>query len=119
VLLVEDEGAVALLIEDLLEDLGCKLAASVGALPQAYECLDSLEFDLAVLDVNVAGETSFDLARALVQRGTPFIFSTGYGTSSLPTDLSGQAVLTKPFGPEQLRRTVEQALDGTSFSTRF
>jgi CheY-like chemotaxis protein len=111
VLVVEDEGAVALLIEDLLEDLGCKLVASVPALEQAFEALDSVEFDLALLDVNLGGESSFDLARTLVRRGTPFVFSTGYGNSNLPPDLSRQPVLSKPFTPDQLRRAVEQAAD--------
>jgi CheY-like chemotaxis protein len=109
-LIVEDEGAVALLIEDLLEELGCELAASVAGLEQAFQILDSDRFDFAVLDVNLGGQNSFDLARALIRRGTPFIFSTGYGNSSLPVDLSDQPVLTKPFAPEQLRRALEQAL---------
>jgi CheY-like chemotaxis protein len=110
VLVVEDEGAVALLIEDLLEDLGCELAASVAGLEQAFQILDTVRFDFAFLDVNLAGRNSFDLARALVRRGTPFVFSTGYGNSSLPADLSEQPVLNKPFTPDQLRRAVEQAL---------
>jgi len=109
VLVVEDEGAVALLIEDLLEDLGCEVAASVAGLEQAFRILDSVRFDLAFLDVNLGGENSFDLARTLIRRGIPFIFSTGYGSSSLPVDLANQPLLTKPFAPEQLRRALEQA----------
>jgi CheY-like chemotaxis protein len=110
VLVVEDEGPVALLIEDLLEDLGFELAGSVAGLEQAFQILGSSPFDFAVLDVNLGGVKSFDFARALIRKGTPFIFSTGYGNSSLPADLCTQPVLTKPFSSEQLRRAVEQAL---------
>jgi CheY-like chemotaxis protein len=97
VLLVEDEGGVALLIEDMLEDLGCEVVASAANLSRAYEALQSQPLDLVVLDVNVAGETSFDFARMLVERGVPFVFSTGYGGGGLPADLQSQPVLAKPF----------------------
>lgn len=109
VLIVEDEGAVALMLEDLLEDLAFIVAASFPRLAPAWAALDAIAFDFAVLDVNVAGEMSFDFARALIQRGIPFVFSTGYGTGSLPADLQGAVVLTKPFGPPAVLAAVKSA----------
>lgn len=103
VLIVEDEGLVALMLEDLLEELGCVVAASVARLEAAWSAIEAARFELAVLDVNVAGETSFNLARELVQRGVPFVFSTGYGAAGLPADLQNQRVLTKPFDRDALR----------------
>ncbi|GGC69794.1 response regulator [Siccirubricoccus deserti] len=110
VLLVEDEGGVALLIEDMLEELGCVMVASAARLGRAYEAVQSKVLDLVVLDVNVAGETSFDFARMLVARGTPFVFSTGYGVGGLPVDLQNQLVLAKPFSLSDLRRSIKAAL---------
>lgn len=110
VLLVEDEGSVALLIEDMLEELGCELAASAAHLASAYEAAQSLPLDLAVLDVNVAGEPSFDLARTLAARGVPVMFSTGYGSGGLPSDLEGRPVLAKPFKLADLRRLIAATL---------
>ncbi|MFC4726919.1 response regulator [Coralloluteibacterium thermophilus] len=106
VLLVEDEGGVALLIEGMLEELGCEMVASVARLARAYEAVQAQPPDAVVLDVNVAGEVSFDFARLLVARGIPFLFSTGYGVSGLPADLRSHAVLAKPFKLSELHRSL-------------
>jgi CheY-like chemotaxis protein len=112
VLIVEDEGIVALMLEDQLEELGYVVAASLARLGPAWEQLEAGSFDFAVLDVNVAGETSFDFALALAERGIPFVFSTGYGTGGLPPDLQDHEVLTKPFAPEALREAIATARGG-------
>lgn len=106
VLLVEDEGGVALLIEDMLEQLGHEVIASVAHLSRAQRAIETATPDLAVLDVNVAGETSFDLARRLASLGIPFLFSTGYGDSGLPADLQDRPVLAKPFTLADLRNAI-------------
>lgn len=111
VLLVEDEGGVALLLEDMLEELGCEVAASVARISRALEAVRSQSFDFAVLDVNVGGETSFDLARMLLERGTPVVFSTGYGATGLPADLASCPVVTKPFTLESLHRKIRECMD--------
>lgn len=110
VLLVEDEGGVALLIEDMLEDLGCEVVASAARLSRAYEALQSQPLDLVVLDVNVAGEASFDFARLLVERGIPFVFSTGYGGGGLPADFQNRPVLAKPFKLSDLHHVIAATL---------
>jgi CheY-like chemotaxis protein len=110
VVIVEDEGAVALMLEDLLEDLGFVVAGSFARLAAAFAAIDSVPFDFAVLDINVAGETSFELARVLGERGIPFVFSTGYGTTGLPPDLQDRHVLTKPFSAADLKEAVQSAL---------
>lgn len=110
ILVVEDEGAVALLIEEMLEDLGCKVAASVARLSRAEEAVRSTAVDCALLDVNLAGETSFDLARDLIRQAIPVVFSTGYGNVGLPPDLQDHPVVTKPFSPADLERAITQVL---------
>jgi CheY-like chemotaxis protein len=112
VLLVEDEGGVALLIEDMLDDLGCEVVASAARLSRAYEALKSQQPEFVVLDVNVAGETSFDFARMLVRSGIPFVFSTGYGVGGLPVDLQNQPVLAKPFKLSDLHHVIAARLTG-------
>jgi two-component SAPR family response regulator len=106
VLLVEDEGGVALMIEDMLKELGCELAASVARLAGAFEALDSTQLDFVILDVNVANELSFDFARTLVARGIPFVFSTGYGHGCLPADLQDRPVVAKPYRLGQLHQAI-------------
>jgi CheY-like chemotaxis protein len=59
VLLVEDEGLVALMIEDMLEELGLKVVASAAHVTKACELATRATFDLALLDVNLAGKFVF------------------------------------------------------------
>lgn len=81
IILVEDESLVALMMEDLLVDLGCEVVASFGALSPALEWLERNRDlpDGALLDVNLGGEKVYPLALALEACGVPFVFATGYG----------------------------------------
>lgn len=112
VLVVEDEFLVAMDIENMLEQLGCQVVASVPRLLKALEVASSLDFDLAVLDINLAGEVVYPLAHRLAQRGTPFLFTTGYSTSSLPSELSDRPLLRKPVTLSGLKKTVALARTG-------
>ncbi|KQW70680.1 hypothetical protein ASE17_17550 [Phenylobacterium sp. Root77] len=104
VVLVEDEPLVAMMMEDLLADLGCEVAASFGSLAPAMAWLDRQDPlpDGAVLDVNLGGgETVFPLAEALRARGVPFVFATGYGV--LPSDgYPDTPLIRKPVDQDQL-----------------
>jgi CheY-like chemotaxis protein len=103
-LVVEDEGSVAWLIEGMLEELGCEVAASVVTLAEALAAATDKSFDFAVLDVNLAGELVFPVAELLQRRQLPFLFSTGYGRMGVPATFRGCEVLNKPFGIEELKR---------------
>ncbi len=106
VLVVEDEGSVALLIEGMLEDLGCEIAASVATLGKALHAAKTETLDFAVLDVNLAGELVFPVAEILKGRRLPFIFSTGYGRVGVPETFKDCEVLNKPYTIEDLRTTL-------------
>lgn len=110
ILIVEDEGTVAFLLEEMLEELGCEVAASAARVSRAEEAIRSTAVDLALLDVNLGGETSFDLARDLIRRAIPLVFSTGYGNGGLPPDLQGRPVLTKPFTSADLQQAMAEVL---------
>ncbi len=96
VLVVEDEGLIALLMEDMLGELGCEteVATSVS---EALSWLDGGGSpDAALLDVNLAGETVLPVAEALAARGAPFAFATGYGEAPDPR-FRDAPLLTKPI----------------------
>jgi CheY-like chemotaxis protein len=103
-LVVEDEGSVAWLIEGMLEELGCEVAASVVTLAEALAAATDKSFDFAVLDVNLAGELVFPVAELLQRRQLPFLFSTGYGRMGVPATFRSYEVLNKPFGIDELKR---------------
>ena len=108
VLLVEDEGLVAMLMEAMLEDVGCRVAATAARLEQAVTLAAAGDFDLAVLDVNLAGKLSYPVAEALRERGIPFLFATGYGAAGLPAALRDAPVLVKPVEPAALMAAVRR-----------
>ena len=110
VLVVEDEGGVALLIEQMLEDLGCEVAASVATLAKAMKAARGDTFDFALLDVNLDGELVFPVAEILKVRQRPFIFSTGYGRMGVPEEFKDCEVLNKPFTIEELRKKLQLML---------
>jgi two-component SAPR family response regulator len=112
VLVVEDETMVALDIESMLEELGCVVVASVPRLLKALGLAASLDIDLAVLDINLAGEVVYPLAFRLVARGIPFLFPTGYSTATLPPDLRDRPLVRKPVALDGLRKAVGQARTG-------
>ena len=97
VLIVEDEGIVAMYIEDVLTEIGCDIVATAARLEDALQKAEALEFDVAMLDVNLAGELSYPVAVALRHREIPFLFATGYGAVAIPQELEGAPLLTKPF----------------------
>lgn len=111
VLVVEDEGAIALLIEDMLEDLGCEIVASASRLPEACSVAATAEIDLALLDVNLDGQLVFPAAKILRQRQIPFVFSTGYGSQGVPGEFTGRPVLGKPFSMIELQNAIACALN--------
>ncbi|MCM2458962.1 response regulator [Pseudomonas sp. CG7] len=110
VLVVEDEGAIALLIEEMLEEFECEVVASVARLAKACEIARSVQVDLAILDVNLAGERVFPVAEILRGRHIPFLFSTGYGASGLPAEYAGCPVLHKPFSQNELQQKMAVTL---------
>jgi DNA-binding NtrC family response regulator len=112
VLLVEDETLVAMLLEDMIADLGGTVLRSASRVARALELAQdpSLTFDLAVLDVNLAGEEAFPIAAALAERGVPFAFSTGYGNAGLPDAWRSRPTLQKPFTQDQVTTVLVHAL---------
>ncbi len=113
VLIVEDEGAVALLIEDMLLDLGCDIAGSAADLDAACRLASSESLDLALLDLNLAGSSSLPVAEILRRRGIPLVFSTGYGVGSLPAEFQSYPTLAKPYVLSALQAKILLALGRT------
>ena len=108
VLVVEDEVTVALLIEDMVNELAYEVAGIVSRLDDAMRLLDSETFDLAMLDVHLHGKMVFPFAAELEAREIPFLFATAYGARGIPEAFSSHLVLQKPFGPVELRRALMQ-----------
>ena len=102
VLLVEDELLIALLVEDMLADAGCIVVGPFARMPAALAAAAVEPVDVALLDVNIAGEKVFPVAYVLEGRGIPFLFATGYGQGALPKDRPAWDACSKPFSFAEL-----------------
>lgn len=110
VLVVEDESLVAMLLETILEDMGCTPIGPASNIDEGEAMAREAELDAALLDVNVAGRQVFPVAAALKARGVPFVFSTGYGESGLPDEWRGNTTIQKPFTEAAVRDALMQAM---------
>jgi DNA-binding response OmpR family regulator len=106
VLIVEDEGLIALLLEELMQRMGYDVVAVASTLAQALDLAGTAEIDFAMLDINLNGQESFPAAAILRERGIPVIFATGYGDSILGSEFADALVVEKPFNREELRRVL-------------
>ncbi|TVV76877.1 response regulator [Sphingomonas solaris] len=84
--------------EDLVEDMGCVVAGSAASLAEAEVLAARGQFDIAMLDINLNGETSLPVAAALQQAGIPFVFTTGYGSGAPVEAFTGVEIVKKPYG---------------------
>jgi CheY-like chemotaxis protein len=110
VFIVEDESLVALLVEAMLEDLGCTVVLSAASVDEALDLVGSGGFDVALLDVNLAGEKVFPVADELRRLGVPFAFASGYGAAGLRSDLMDVPIIQKPFRLGDLEAALARAL---------
>src|SRR5215213_11421683 len=108
ILIVEDEALVAMLVEDALLDAGAEVIGPVATVAEAMALLDSAAPDAAVLDLNLAGETSTPVADVLAARGVTFVVATGYGAEGLPPGHASVPVLAKPYDPDELTGTLSR-----------
>jgi CheY-like chemotaxis protein len=124
ILVVEDNFLVAEVIRDMLAASGCVIVGPVGRLDEGVRLAGQEALDGAVLDVNLNGERCYPIARALRDRGEPYVFLTGYDDDSAmaPQELKPARHLSKPVLEAHLvealldiagRRTGEEA-DGAS-----
>ncbi len=109
-LLVEDEILLVMMFEDMLRQFCCSSVSSASTSEQAIKLIENDCFDAALLDINLHGKKSDDVADALVAHHIPFIFCTGAGLEDVAPRFQNYPFLRKPFGSEDLVGAVEKLL---------
>jgi CheY-like chemotaxis protein len=110
ILIVEDEALIAVMLADMLEELGYNVAASASQISQAKDFLTAEKVDIALLDVNIGNEKIDTVADLLAERACPFIFTTGYGQVGIPAAHASRSVLQKPFNIGDLDAALRKEL---------
>jgi len=111
ILVAEDEIFLAMMLQDLLEDRGYEVF-KVACVSDALASIDAVAPSAAILDVNLGGEQVYPVARALRERGIPFMFATGYGERRLPSEFEGERTLQKPYFPRSIDTHLSALLGG-------
>ena len=107
ILVLEDEFLIALDLVDLVEDLGANVVGPAYRIPDAIRLAETQDIDAAILDVNINGDRSDDVARLLSDRSVPFIFATGYGDE---VSADGIIVVPKPYSKAEIERALQVVL---------
>jgi len=109
VLVVEDEELISLLLGDMLEQLGCTAIGPAATLEEGWSLLERGGFDVAIIDVHLAGVPVFPLGEALLAKGVPVIVATGSGADGLPAGFKDATLLPKPYSLAALEAALGRA----------
>ncbi len=102
VLVAEDQYLIADDMRRAVVRLGGEVLGPAGRVSTASEMARQRTPDLALLDINLHGETIYALAEELRARKVPLIFTTGYGRPDIRPDFADAVRLEKPFSIESL-----------------
>lgn len=102
VLVVEDEAILAMMVEDMLSDAGYEVVGPAPHLDAAMSLARDADFDVAILDMNLAGRNALPVAEVIRGRGKPFVFATGYGAAADAPGYEDVATVAKPFTMEDI-----------------
>lgn len=102
ILIVEDDPYLAADLAEAMRVRGAEVIGPVGTLDEAMRAVASHWIDRAVLDVNLQGEMSFEIADRLEAAGIPYVLATAYTAETLPERFRGKPRLEKPFRAETL-----------------
>jgi DNA-binding NarL/FixJ family response regulator len=97
ILIVEDYWLVAMQVQLMVERNGCKVVGPVGNVQGALDAIRDGNLSGAIVDVNLGGDTSLSVMRALVAGQIPFAISTGCDASLLPEEYRDRPYLPKPI----------------------
>ena len=105
ILVVEDEALIAIDLDAILQDAGYRVLVA-NSVPAALEMVSHQKPDVAILDVNLGGSTTFDLADALSVQNIRLIFLTGHSKKFIPERLRDRPIIAKPFLPSVVLEAV-------------
>jgi len=111
VFVVEDETVIALVLVELIEEMGGVVTATAEAIEDAVYLAAHAAFDIAILDLNLQGERVDRVAKRIEARGLPMIFATGYGPEGVPDAFRKWPVVGKPYSNAELVAALQAALE--------
>jgi PAS domain S-box-containing protein len=114
ILLVEDNDEVAVLVTEMLRELGYRVTRAASAQGALGALADGREIDLVLSDIMMPGTMNgMELAREVRRRrpGASILLTTGYaGAAAQEAEVGGIDILCKPYAIEALDAALRVAL---------
>ncbi|MCF2514042.1 response regulator [Sphingomonas sp. G124] len=110
ILIVEDEPLIAMMLEDFILSLGHEVSGSCDSVGAALREIENGECDLAILDVNLKGESVWPVATALRKKGTPFVLASGGHVDPPPAEFANVPMIEKPYTIDRVTPIIEAVL---------
>jgi len=102
VLIVDDHPIVLSGCRALLAEASDMLMLEARDAATAQEVYAAHSPEVAVIDINLRGQSAFPVADALEARAVPFVFATGYSASTVPDRYRHIPRWEKPYRLEEL-----------------
>jgi two-component sensor histidine kinase/CheY-like chemotaxis protein len=112
ILLVEDEILVAMMMKDILSELGFSVLGPFSRLAEAMIAAVHEGIDAGIIDINLGGEFVYPVADVLKARQIPFVFVTGYGVESIEPRFGYVPIIKKPVQRHLLQKLFVPAAAG-------
>jgi len=103
VLLVEDEALVAMMIQECLTESGHSVIGPISRAADALQAAKEIDYDAAILDINLGDGMAYPVADIVAARGVPFVFVTGYEADTIDDRFSHIPILQKPIERQMLQ----------------
>jgi len=110
ILIVEDEPLIAMMLEDFIQSLGHEVSGNCDSVGSALAEIARADFDLAILDVNLKGESVWPVAAALRAKGIPFVLATGGHVDPPPAEFDNVPTIEKPYTIDRVTPIIEAVL---------
>jgi CheY-like chemotaxis protein len=112
VLLCEDDVLIRMNTCDILQEWGFRVIEA-GSGGQALAALEANPVDVCVVDVGLPDMPGTDLARRIRERwpAMPVLFATGHVSVPEAEGVGGFAVLSKPYGEQELRSAIGRLVE--------
>ena len=115
ILIIEDELLIALMIEEMVREMGYRISGTPHTVVLARQELAKRNFDAVLLDVNFDGRPRPEIADLLVEKAVPFAFITGYDYVLEPRH-ENVPIMQKPFTFAELRVLLRELVGPRSSS---
>lgn len=109
VLVLDDEALIALDLAASVEESGRTVIGPAHNLDQAFELIEDVTPEAALLDINIGRKQVWPLARALRARGTRLVFISGdLSEGNLQAEFRDAPQIHKPAMPDHIQNALAQ-----------